>query len=284
MTPISNQFSQRGLRRAIVLAGALLAGTPTGALSEETCTAADLGAMVVASSGAGPATTRPWLDFAPASSEPARTTGAVLAGIIVPSGLGSDDRGQIASRLGALAGSSVRVLSDEKKPDRNGRVAALVVTADGRNVAADLLEAGLAVFDGTFSRCSSSFSASEDLARRQKRGIWATPAAIIVSKGGMNTALPDFFIIRGRVVSTGRSGRTTYLNFGTNWRTGITVRVRNEVGEALRTAGHSPEDLAGAWVEARGWVERRDGPYLTLPAATALAAARNEDEDNGGNE
>lgn len=100
----------------------------------------------------------------------------------------------------------------------------------------------------------------------------------------MNTALPDFFIIRGRVVSTGRSGRTTYLNFGTNWRTGITVRVRNEVGEALRTAGHSPEDLTGAWVEARGWVERRDGPYLTLPAATALAATRNEDEDNGGNE
>lgn len=248
--------------------GALAGATPPVAADEAGCGAADVGRGVIAAAAAPVGSGRPWLRLA---APVGTATGVGLAGIIVPRGLGVDDRRCFDRLAAAHVGTALRLMADKIELDRRRRLVALVGLPDGRLLQQELLEAGLAVSDGTLAACASTFSASESLARRGKRGIWATPTRLIVDDGTETPSLPDFLVLRGRIVSVGRSGRTTYLNFGRDRRTDMTVRLDDRIAADLAASGRRADGLVGVVVEARGWVEDRDGPLLQLPAASALA-------------
>lgn len=77
--------------------------------------------------------------------------------------------------------------------------------------------------------------------------------------------------MRARVLSVGKAGRTTYLNFGPRFRTDATVRIGAKAAAELAAAGRAPDTLAGRVIEVRGWAERHDGLDLRLSGAAALS-------------
>jgi len=121
----------------------------------------------------------------------------------------------------------------------------------------------------SFTPCATRFLAAEAGARAEKRGIWRQ-SRIWTNLNAAATGLPDFVLGRGRVASIGRSGRTTYINFGGNFRTDATVRLREAMTSALVAAGQPPESLSGRVIEVRGWANRRDGLDMELESPLAL--------------
>lgn len=193
-----------------------------------------------------------------------------LAGVILPSRTSAAVRVALSDVLAGLAGASVEVRGATPALDRRNRLTGHVV-AGGRWLQRELLSAGLVVFDGSEDACARELAAAEDEARRSGRGIWGGATAAGADDGGRG--LPDFVVIEARVKTIGKAGRTTYLNFGSDYRRDLTVVIP---GRTL--AGFPPEKepslLAGRLVRVRGWARPVAGIELNAsgPAAVDLVA------------
>ncbi|GAB4139716.1 MAG: thermonuclease family protein [Sphingomonadales bacterium] len=195
--------------------------------------------------------------------------------------------------LAALARSqAVTLWYGETRQDRHGRVLAhLARAADGLWLQQAMLRQGMArVYSFADNRALvPTLLAAETQARAQRRGIWREPF-YQVRTPNMLEADPDRFagsfqIVRGRVLDTGAARTRLYVNFGGRWRTDFTVEVPAAVQR--RFAGDSrlsPSRLAGAWVEVRGWIERRNGPMIEIShpeqiVFLEIATSEGHDED-----
>ena len=165
----------------------------------------------------------------------------------------------------------IRVLPG--KPDRHGRHAALLMTGD-ELLQERLLGAGLAVFlpeslpgssraDDAGDGCARRLLAVEAAARLARRGGWSDPGFAIAAArpNALTPHYGHFVIFQGIVRSVGTRRDRTYIDFGTNWRSDVTVEVtaarrRYFGGEAAL------EKLAGKSVRIRGFLEEKSGPMV----------------------
>ncbi|POF32753.1 hypothetical protein [Roseibium marinum] len=162
--------------------------------------------------------------------------------------------------------------------NRWGLTPAWIVLRDGD--AGELLQAvqlmeGAAVFapEQADSACAGLLRLAETAARRDHRGLWADKTAAPVYSaarpGLIEEKTGDYVIVRGRVVSLGKTESTRYLNFGKYWKTDFTATLKTSdeaiFNAALGRSGWKVEELAGKFVELRGFVQVRDGPHIALP-------------------
>ena len=154
--------------------------------------------------------------------------------------------------LRRLLTGKVGVEYDEERKDRYGRVLAHVYSESLVNVAARIIEDGLA-YAVTFPpnlkhrRC---YRKAEQAARAAGAGIWshryfAPIAAAQVNRGG-------FMRVKGCVKSTRNTRKTTYLKLTSGFRLKVSRADFNDV-LAPFTRGSSP-DFSGACLIVRGWV------------------------------
>lgn len=264
------------LATSVVLPG-IAAAAETAAPVDARCGGEPVAAARVAG-GAGdatagllrPATLRPVLPFAPSSG--AGPTGAALEGVLLPADARPADRAALAAALAALDGRAVVVHGARARLDRRGRVVGAVAVEGDGLLQARLLATGLVLFDGADNPCAAVLAAAEAGARRDRIGLWSDPARPREAAAPVAAAgLPDFAILAGRVKSVGKSGRTTYLNFGDRFAEDLTVRLAEGVVAALRGAGTDVDGLAGRRVLVRGWAVPRAGIDVALASAAALA-------------
>ena len=96
-----------------------------------------------------------------------------------------------------------------------------------------------------------------------RRGLWAEPGLTAQNASAMDGRAGRFRIVRGRVLRVAPTESYVYLNFGADWRSDFTVRVRRaELKGAL--AGLDLDALAGREVEVRGVVLEAGGPLIEL--------------------
>ena len=136
-------------------------------------------------------------------------------------------------------------------------------------VQAALLRAGLArAYSATDARdCVEQLLRHETTARENRRNIWRRGLHAV-----RRTDRPDeilkrlhtFQIAEGRVRKVARYRNTTYVNFGTHWRTDFTLVVEGRSHRFLRKNGLELKDLEGQLLRVRGWIEARDGPMMRL--------------------
>jgi hypothetical protein len=142
-----------------------------------------------------------------------------------------------------------------------------------------LLEQGLAraYLQAGNRACAGALLEAEEIARRQRRGVWgeaayevrpADPPLALLRQSG------TFQVVVGRVARVGQSRASIYLNFGSGRRS-LAASLRRGDGEALLGAHASdPRALEGKLVRIRGWIERRraggvsrvSGPVIDLSA------------------
>lgn len=190
-----------------------------------------------------------------------------LAGVLLPAVADAAVRRDLAAAIAATAGRPLVVHGETAALDRRSRVVGQVVT-NGVWLQESLLAQGLVVMDGTAGDCVARLSAAEAQARRIGAGIWSRSGAVRAADRAA-TGLPDFILAEGRVLTVGKAGRTTYLNFGRRFRTDLTVVIP---GRTL--AGFPPEKdpqtLAGRTVRVRGWARPVDGVEIVLADESAL--------------
>lgn len=180
-----------------------------------------------------------------------------------------------ASRI-ALAelilGKQVQIAFGASKVDRYGRlIGHLFAMRDGVRqwIEGELLGRGLArvmVLPGD-GACLSELLAHERLARTDNTGVWQV--TIYAPKDAFQTAAllsvrSTFQIVRGRIASVGRTKSAVYLNFGKDPRTDFTVRIPRMVLRRNEAWNAALEKLNGRTIEVRGWIERRNGPMISL--------------------
>ena len=179
-----------------------------------------------------------------------------------------------AGLLALALGRRVVVEPTAREPDRRGHIPARVWLAEANgtpdiDLSRELLRLGLARVRpyGEDATDLARWFATEREARLAGRGLWQDYRVHAPDADTLAQLVETFQILEGVVTAVGGSAGRTYLNFGADWRTDVTVVVDREVAKGMAVA---PDTLEGARVEARGWVELVNGPSLWLRDARAL--------------
>lgn len=208
---------------------------------------------------------------APPVPPKAEEAGVFLAGLVA--------KGPLALRAGPA------------KTDRYGRLVGDLLLADGTAAQARLVEAGFARVSSGQGRhdCVADLLALERRARARALGIWADPFYAVrdaADVAALERLEGSFQIVEGRVAHVATVRRRIYFNFGEDRRTDFTVTVAPSDAKlfAAGTSGvDAPAALEGRRVRIRGFVERFNGPEMTLtrPEDIELLSEEGEPGDGG---
>ena len=118
--------------------------------------------------------------------------------------------------------------------------------------------------------CLSRLVELERRAIEAKLGLWAHAAFQSRSARRVRELAQyrsTFQIVEGRIWRVGRSRSQVYLNFGRNWRRDTTLGMDKTLARVLSrklaAMGLDISDLEGRRVRIRGWIEMRNGPFIT---------------------
>ena len=179
-------------------------------------------------------------------------------------GLARAAREALATRV---EGRMVRLEVGAEALDRYGALAAQVERDDRVWLQGVLLDEGLAQVQtrpGETARAAAML-ARERAARAAGRGLWRLPEFAPRRADRLADAVGSFRIVRGEVVRVAPTERYVYLNFGTDWRSDFTVRLRRtELAESFARSAIAVERLAGRLVEVRGYVLEAGGPLIEV--------------------
>ncbi|MGE5266507.1 MAG: thermonuclease family protein [Deltaproteobacteria bacterium] len=123
------------------------------------------------------------------------------------------------------------------------------------------------------TECLRELFLQEAVARAKRIGLWANPAYDVraARDGRALAALAGTFqLVEGWVSSVTRRRNTVYLNFGGDWRWDFTAAVDLRRSAAKDAVAARLQALQGRLVRVRGFVERRNGPFVSLASADAV--------------
>lgn len=208
------------------------------------------------------ATTVAWVVDA-STVELAGGQSARLAGIVVPPAVRPAADALVRAAVENSAGVEVERVGPGQ--DRYRRQLIDLFTAEHRWLQGLLVGRGLALVDPTHAagRRGEALRDLERGARESWLGIWRTAPVFDARDAG--GAVGRFALVRGEVLSVGSTRNYIYLNFGPDYRTDFTLRIRAaELDHVLSRYGIELERLPGRVVEARGFALFAGGPLIEL--------------------
>ena len=210
-------------------------------------------------------------------------------------------------RVWPLAEAATRTLSDlalgrrvllhgSAPVDRHGRLLAHLVREDGLWLQSALLVRGMArVHTRPDARAyAAEMLAGEDTARTAGRGLWRSRVYAVRDAADADELARDrdsFQLLEGMVLAVSKGGGETWLDFGADWRSDVTVHIGRAAMREVTRAGIDPLSYEGRRVRVRGWITLRNGPMIEIthpeqierlerePASTALRSGKPDDED-----
>lgn len=210
-------------------------------------------------------------------------------------------------RVWPLAEAATRTLSDlalgrrillhgPAPVDRHGRLLAQLVREDGLWLQSALLVRGMArVHTRPDARAYAvELLAGEDTARNAGRGLWRSRVYAVRDAADADELARDrdsFQLVEGVVLAVSKSGGETWLDFGADWRSDVTVHIGRAAMREVTRAGIDPLSYEGRRVRVRGWITLRNGPMIEIthpeqierlerePASAALRGSSPDDDD-----
>lgn len=192
--------------------------------------------------------------------------------------------------LSSFRGRTVTPYPAAQKADHTGSIAAHFMLSPSQSqrsseepwLQAEILSMGTAflyIYPDRTS-CADELREFENKAITSSKGFWSqvlrqdifgAPAeqsiALIVGEADnleIESAEGRYGIISGRVLSTGKSGRWRYLNFGDNFSRDFTVRVTARVEKRLIEQGLTIKRLEDKRIEVRGVIQSNGGPMIDV--------------------
>jgi endonuclease YncB( thermonuclease family) len=187
-----------------------------------------------------------------------------------------------------IVGRDVSLSGEDDQPDRYGRQRAFVsLRSPPLLVQAELLRQGAAMAYPPASDhdCSRELLAAENTARTERKGLWASSAALKNAErpGDILAGIGRFLVVEGKVLSARQAGATFYVNFGRRWTTDFAVTISRRMMPSFESAGLDLKSLVNKRVRVRGWVEKHGGPRMEMvrpsqieliPATVGIATNR----------
>jgi endonuclease YncB( thermonuclease family) len=176
---------------------------------------------------------------------------------------------RVAALAALIKGQDVTLLWPDDRPDRYGRQSAIVMLGSTETpVQGLLLRQGDALVSTEIvdKDCATELGEAEAEARHAKKGVWTDPAVIknAESSGNIVSAIGQFVVVEGMILSVRQLGTTTYLNFGRSWTHGFAAIIPGRTRPALETAGILLKSLENRRIRVRGFVEARPGPRIDV--------------------
>ena len=177
-------------------------------------------------------------------------------------------------RLGALSRTGeVLIAQGSGSIDRWGRASVHVVMAG--TLGAELaLAAGLATLrPGDVSApCRRALQAVEAGARDARRGLWASPHAVLdaIKHADILPRQGRYTIVEGRVRGLGETSARVYLNFGTIRSENFSIAIPKGALRRFEASGMRWTSLEGRRVRVRGVVLDRGGPLIEISGPDEL--------------
>ena len=189
----------------------------------------------------------------------------------------ADAAPRAAAVLASLDGRRVAVAA-VGEADRWGRLAAELALVDDAapiDLAELLVGEGFALVDAgeRDALCRPELLALEERARQRRLGLWAAERYRPAWAGDgerLKSLVGRFGLVEGRVRSVGERRERTYLNFGPDWQTDLTVVIPKRTWAVLQSRGLSAGALRGRRVRVRGIVEEWQGVAVEIAAADML--------------
>ena len=190
-----------------------------------------------------------------------------------------------------LSGKTVELAVVGRRADRYGRTLAQAFVIDGNErtwVQGRMLSEGhgRAYALPESVACLEALVAREKSAREARRGLWASAAYAVRQAGRPGELMrlrSTFQIVEGTVETAADVKGSIYLNFGADWHSDFTAGVAHSVLASQFRGTDQPALLKGRKVRVRGWIERRNGPFIeiihpgqieVLDASSAVAEGR----------
>ena len=191
---------------------------------------------------------------------------ARLEGVLLPAGA-SDHAPQFLAdhAISALDDAAINhvidLAAEPPKEDRYGRIRAqILVHGNGDEIwlQKELLRKGLArvAIAPDRGECAEALYAAEARARREKAGIWSSPAYAIRDPSQAEDDVGTFQIVEGTVNSVTSSGGRVFLDFASDERTVFAATISTDDRKRFREIGVDPYAYASQTVRVRGWIER----------------------------
>lgn len=184
-----------------------------------------------------------------------------------------------------VGGRSVTLRYEGRRQDRYGRTLAQVYLAspDGeplwvqQRLVADGYTRAYGLPGNT--GCLRALIEAEGAARVGRRGLWSGDLFQVREAEDTATLLRltgQFVLIEGRVTQVSPTQRTTYINFGTDWKQDFTASLATAIVERADDGAARVSALAGKRIRVRGWIERRNGPMISLSSLDEIEVLAQE--------
>ncbi len=135
------------------------------------------------------------------------------------------------------------------------------------DITLEMLRDGVAVTYASAAPISAAWRAQETSAWLAKRGVWSNKNFVVRPENAAQH-LGAFVVMEGTVTRIYESKKATYINFGDDWRTDVSITVpagsRRSMKPLLSTIH------AGSTVRVRGRFYEENGPMLRLTKADNL--------------
>lgn len=165
-----------------------------------------------------------------------------------------------------VLGRTVNLRAGGAEKDRHGRVLAHLLRDDDLWIQGEMLRLGLArVYSFPDNRAGvKALLVYEAQARAAKRGIWSDPYYAVQTAQTVKKRIGGYELVEGAVFKVTKVKARTYLNFEQDYRTDFTIILNAAARRALVRAKMTPEDLEGAKIRVRGWVNLENGPMIAV--------------------
>lgn len=123
------------------------------------------------------------------------------------------------------------------------------------------------------TECLRELLLLESVARAKRIGLWANPVYSVRAARdtpALTARLGTFQLVEGWVASVTRRRNTVFLNFGRDWRWDFTAAVDLRRTPEKEAVAARLQALQGRLVRVRGFIERRNGPFVSLASAGAV--------------
>lgn len=169
---------------------------------------------------------------------------------------------------------------DKEKKDKYHRYLAYVYLKDGTFVNAEMLKAGVAhLYSFPKSvRKYDELKKSENFARKNNIGIWSHKRWEV--QNANDYIKPDHFrfgkyqMFKGKIINVAKVGKSTFLNFGHNWRTDFSVEIKDK---NLKYFNITPEDFyKGKTVLVRGILIPVNGSLINVTHQQQIEVINND--------
>ena len=184
-----------------------------------------------------------------------------------------------------VLGQSVDITFAGPRGDRYGRTLAQVfMTSNNKRVwvQGEMLSSGHARSFGLIGAtdCQDELLSHERLAFQAQTGLWAN-AAYQVRSADSTLELMRYRhtlqLVEGVVAEVAEAKGRVYLNFGSDWRTDFTAGIEKGK-DADWSRVFDFKSLKGERVRVRGFIERRNGPFVELTHPSQLEVIQPDPE------